>query len=412
PPDDQRACFGGSAWTWVESVERYYFGFFGAQQPDFNWQNPDLRQKIYAMMNWWLDKDIGGFRMDVIELIGKDIDTRHYYEGPDMHRFIQEMHRETLTGRDIMTVGESWAVTPDNALDYCAKERAELDMVFNFNHIEAGWDSDKGRFGLGRFDLLVHKKILNEWQDALSADGWNSLYLSNHDLPRAVSQYGDDHRYRERSAKMLALVTYLMKGTPFIFQGEEIGMTNVTYERIEQFSDIETIGQYHDRVAAGEAEIDFIAAANSQGRDNARTPMQWDDSYKAGFSQGQPWIDVNPNYTEVNVVSDRSNPDGIFQFYQSLITLRRESETIREGTYIALEEEHPQIMAYCRQWHNEQIFVLANFSNKNATIRAPIGLGKNAKPLLANMEIPNVLSDHIELEPYQAFALSISSSQV
>lgn len=407
PPDDQRACFGGSAWTWVEAVGRYYLGFFGPHQPDLNWHNPLLRQKIYDMMNWWLDKGIGGFRIDVIELIGKDVDKRHYFEGPDMHRFVQEMHQETLAGRDIMTVGESWAATPDTALDYCSTARAEVDMVFNFNHIQAGWDPVKGRFGPNQFDLATHKMILNDWQQALANDGWNSLYLSNHDLPRAVSHYGNDGLYRKRSAKMLALVTYLMKGTPFIFQGEEIGMTNVTYERIEQFRDIETVGQYQDRIDAGESEASFIAAANKNGRDNARTPMQWDATDMAGFSEGQPWIDVNSNYVDVNVAHDRADADGICQFYQALIALRRNSVTIQEGTYVPIEEKHPQIFAYFRQLDEEQIVVMANFSDQEVTIQAPDGLDKNAKTLLANMDVPSIVSDQIEFAPYQAFVLAV-----
>jgi oligo-1,6-glucosidase len=408
PPDDQRACFGGPAWIWVESVGKYYLGFFGSQQPDLNWQNPVLRAKIYDMMNWWLDKGIGGFRMDVIELVGKDVDARHYFEGPDMHRFIQEMHAETLAGRDIMTVGESWAVTPDTALDYCGRARAELDMVFNFNHIQAGWDPDAGRFGPNCFDLVTHKMILNEWQAALADDGWNSLYLSNHDLPRPVSHYGDDGRYRKRSAKMLALVTYLAKGTPFIFQGEEIGMTNTAYTDIAQFRDIETLGQYQDQVAAGMPAADFIEGANKHGRDNARTPMQWDTSLEAGFSSGQPWIDVNPNFVEVNVASDRQSPDSVFQFYQDLIALRRDSLTVQEGRYTPLEEQNPQVFAYVRHLNDEKIFVLANFSGKVVSIDTPVGLDNTAKTLLTNMDSPVRISDHIKFAPFQAFALQVS----
>ena len=409
PPDDQRACFGGPAWIWVESVGKYYLGFFGHQQPDLNWHNPVLRQKIYDMMNWWLDKGIGGFRMDVIELVGKDVDARHYYEGPDMHRFIREIHRETLAGRDIMTVGESWAVTPDTALDYCGKDRKELDMVFNFNHVQAAWDSDKGRFGPNRFDLVTHKMILNEWQAALADDGWNSLYLSNHDLPRPVSHYGDDQTYRVRSAKMLAVATYLMKGTPFIFQGEEVGMTNVTYDHIDQFRDIETLGQYPERMAAGETEADFIVAANKNGRDNARTPMQWDASAMAGFSQGQPWIDVNPNYTKINVAHDRAQPDGVFQFYQDLIALRRNNATIQEGSFTPIEAENPKVFAYMRHLGDETIYIFANFTGEGATAVVPTSLIEGAETLLNNTDRPIEISAQMELEPYQAFVLRTSS---
>jgi oligo-1,6-glucosidase len=406
PPDDQRACFGGPAWIWVESVGKYYLGFFGPQQPDLNWHNPVLRQEIYDMMNWWLDKGIGGFRMDVIELVGKDVDARHYFEGPDMHRFIQDIHRETLAGRDVMTVGESWAVTPDTALDYCGKDRFELDMVFNFNHIQAGWDPEKGRFGPSQFDLVTHKMILSEWQAALADDGWNSLYLSNHDLPRPVSHYGDDVQYRERSAKMLALVMYLMKGTPFIFQGEEIGMTNVFYDRIDQFRDIETLGQYPDQIAAGVSEADFIAGANAHGRDNARTPMQWDASAMAGFTDGQPWIDVNPNYVDVNVAHDRAQPNSIFRFYQDLIDLRRRSATIQDGSFKLIAESNSKIFAYERELNGEQIYVFGNFSDDVVQIESPYGLDSTAVTLMTNTDMPLKISDQIELAPFQAFALS------
>ncbi|MFT6118178.1 MAG: oligo-1,6-glucosidase [Yoonia sp.] len=406
PPDDQRACFGGPAWIWVESVGKYYLGFFGPQQPDLNWHNPVLRQEIYDMMNWWLDKGIGGFRMDVIELVGKDVDARHYFEGPDMHRFIQDIHRETLAGRDVMTVGESWAVTPDTALDYCGKDRFELDMVFNFNHIQAGWDPEKGRFGPSQFDLVTHKMILSEWQAALADDGWNSLYLSNHDLPRPVSHYGDDVQYRERSAKMLALVMYLMKGTPFIFQGEEIGMTNVFYDRIDQFRDIETLGQYPDQIAAGVSEADFIAGANAHGRDNARTPMQWDASAMAGFTDVQPWIDVNPNYVDVNVAHDRAQPNSVFRFYQDLIDLRRRSATIQDGSFKLIAESNSKIFAYERELNGEQIYVFGNFSDDVVQIESPYGLDSTAVTLMTNTDMPLKISDQIELAPFQAFALS------
>ncbi|WP_299613283.1 alpha-glucosidase [uncultured Tateyamaria sp.] len=406
PPDDQRSCFGGPAWIWVEAVGKYYFGFFGPQQPDLNWQNPALRQKIYQMMNWWLDRGIGGFRMDVIELIGKDVDARHYYEGPDMHRFIQEMHREALAGRDILTVGESGAVTARTALDYCGRDRAELNMMHQFNHIHAAWDPEKGRFGPSHFDLATHKRILADWQDALADDGWNALYLSNHDLPRPVSHYGDEGRYRKRSAKMLALVTYLMKGTPFLFQGEEIGMTNVVYRRIEQFRDIETLGQYRDQSAAGVSDADFIAGANTNGRDNARTPMQWNTTAQAGFTCGTPWIDVNPNYADINVADDRRDPDGIFTFYKALISMRKKNITLREGAFALLEASHPQMFAYTRRLNGTCLYVLANFSDAEVTLKKPKGVTTAAKTLLTNMQTPMDVSDTLTFAPYQACVLS------
>lgn len=368
PPDDQRACFGGSAWHWVEAVGRYCYGHFGWQQPDLNWQNPALREEIYTMMNWWLDRGIGGFRMDVIELIGKDIDARHYYEGPDMHRFIQEMHKRCLAGRDVMTIGESWAATPDTALEYCGRERRELDMIFGFNHIQAAWDPAKGRFGPNLFNLPTHKTILSEWQEALAKDGWNSLYLSNHDLPRPVSHYGNDQKYRVRSAKMLSAVTYLMKGTPFIYQGEEIGMTNAQFERVEQFKDIETLGQYEEMKSAG-ANLDaFLAGANANARDHARTPMQWSSEAYSGFSLSEPWMTLNPNFREINVEVDRAEPDGVFEWYRALIALRKTMPVITYGNFLMLIPDHEHLMVYLREHSDVRMLVIGSYAENTATL--------------------------------------------
>jgi oligo-1,6-glucosidase len=408
PPDDQRACFGGPAWIWVDNVGRYYYAHFGPQQPDLNWHNPDLRQHIYDIMNWWLDKGIGGFRMDVIELLGKDLEARQYYEGPDMHRFIKEMHGACLESRDVMTVGETWSATPDTALDYCGADRRELDMVFNFNHIQAAWDPKQGRFGPNLFDLVTHKMILNGWQTALAEDGWNSLYLSNHDLPRPVSHYADDGRYRVRSAKMLGMVTHLMKGTPFVYQGEEIGMTNVRYERLEQFRDIETLGQFRDQIAAGKDPQDFIDGANANGRDNARTPMQWDATDHAGFTTATPWIDVNPNYRDINVVADRADADGIFAFYRMLIDLRNSQPIVTHGRFTLLLEDHPQVFAYLRHWGPQTLLVVANFSASSVRIDWPAGPEPAAWwCLMSNMaDVGEWGTANIELEPFAGTAWS------
>ena len=390
PPDDQRACFGGSAWQWVEAVGKYCYCHFGPQQPDLNWHNPALRREIYDMMNWWLDKGIGGFRMDVIDLVGKDIDGRIYFEGPDMHPFIQELHRECLKGRDVVTVGETWSATPDTALGYCSRDRAELDMVFNFNHIQAAWDPTLGRFGANKFDLQTHKMIMNDWQQALAHDGWNSLFLSNHDLPRPVSHYADDGALRIRSAKMLAMVHYLMKGTPFIYQGEEIGMTNVTFRNLDQFRDIETLGQLTERLGEEgsnrrdeESVAAFLETANTNGRDNARTPVQWTDGVLAGFSNVASWIDVNENYPDINVEKDRSNPNGVFAFYQKFIELRKTLPIITHGNFELIASDDPQIFAYQREWQGETLWVLANFSDKPAIVDVSQFQGQGMRVLLA-----------------------------
>ena len=367
PPDDQRACFGGPAWIWVPEVGRYHYAHFGPQQPELNWHNPALRAEIYDMMNWWLDRGIGGFRMDVIELIGKDLDRRIYAEGPDMHRFIREMHENCLAGRDVMTVGESWSASPATGPLYCGRDRRELDMIFHFNAIQAAWDPARGRFGPNLFDLRTHKRILNDWQQALAKDGWNSLFLSNHDLPRPVSHYGDDGAYRVRSAKMLATATYLQKGTPFIFQGEEIGMTNVRFERLDQFRDIETLGQYREQTARGVSEAAFIDGANANGRDNARTPVQWTAEPGAGFTEGTPWIDVNPNHVSINVAADRADPEGVFAYYQRLIALRKELPIVTAGDFRLALPDHPEIFAYDRHAGAEALLVITNFAGEEVT---------------------------------------------
>ena len=401
PPDDQRGCFGGPAWVWVPQVERYYYAHFGAQQPDLNWQNPALRAEIYAMMNWWLDKGLGGFRIDVIDLIGKDIDARLYHEGPDFHRYINEMHTECFAGRDILTVGETWSVTPETALLYCGRDRHEIDMVFHFNHILAAWDPEKGRFGPNLFHLPTHKRIMADWQTALGADGWNALYLSNHDLPRAVSNYGCDGPYRVRSAKMLALTLHLMKGTPFIYQGEEIGMTNTHFEDLAQFRDIEILGQWDEQRAGGVSEADFIAGANANGRDNARTPVQWDDTAHAGFTKGTPWIDVNTNFAEVNVANDRADPDGVFAFYQALIALRSRLPVITNGDFTLIAANDPNVFAYVRSHLDQQLFVFGNYTDQDVTVSVP---GIDGAVVLSNTNRQEVGAETVMLAPYEAFA--------
>ncbi|MEO0678396.1 MAG: alpha-glucosidase [Pseudomonadota bacterium] len=368
PPDDQRACFGGSAWHWVEAVGKYAYCHFGPQQPDLNWQNPALRAEIYDMMNWWLDKGLGGFRLDVIDLLGKDIDARIYHDAPDLHPLLAEMHSRCFAGRDIVTVGEAWSARPETALSYTGRARRELDMVFSFNHIEAGWDPIKGRYGGSRFDLVTHKSVLADWQTALAEDGWNSLYLSNHDLPRPVSFYGDEGPGRVASAKMLATVTYLMRGTPFVFQGEEIGMTNADFASVDQFRDIEALGQAREQLALGVSEAEFVAGARVNGRDNARTPVQWSSACHAGFTTGTPWIDVNANHTHINVAADKAAPDGIFAHYRELIGLRRILPVISQGDFQLLWPEHPDLFAYTRRLRETVLFVLGNFSGKPVTL--------------------------------------------
>ena len=405
PPSDVPACFGGSAWHYVPALGKYYFAYFSAHQPDLNWQNPDLRARVYGMMNWWLDKGLGGFRMDVISLIGKDVDAGVFEEGPDLHRFLQEMHAQSLQGRDVLTVGESWSVSPDTALLYCGRDRAELDMVFQFDHIKAGWDPVLGKFKPRPLNLPRLKKTFNDWQAALADDGWNALFLSNHDLPRQVSYYGGDGPHRVRAAQMLATVTHLMKGTPYVYQGEEIGMTNVAFTRIDQFRDIETLGHYADQMALGVSEADFIAGANANGRDNARTPMQWDRTDQAGFTTGTPWIEVNPNYSQINVAADAADPNGVLAHYRRLIALRREMLLIVHGRYTPYAQDDPAVFAYTRTWEGARLSVIANFTGRDVAFDVPDGLEAEGECLVTNASNRASARGTLTLDPFEAFAI-------
>jgi oligo-1,6-glucosidase len=406
PPSAHRACFGGSAWHFVPEIGKYYLGYFSAEQPDLNWQNPRLRREVYDMMNWWLDRGIAGFRMDVISLIGKDVDAGIFEEGPFLHQYLQEMHRETLAGRDVVTIGESWSVSRDTALLYCGRERDELDMMFQFNHIVEGWDPVHGKWKPRPFDLVAFKRVLNQWQEALADDGWNALFLSNHDLPRQVSRYGDDGAYRVQSAKMLATVIHLMKGTPFVYQGEEIGMTNVRFSRIDQFRDIETLGNYADAIAQGVLPEDFIAGANANGRDNARTPMQWNADEHAGFTSGTPWIEANPNHSLVNVETDRADPDGIFSFYRRLISLRRELPIVVHGRYLPFAEDNPCVFAYARKLGEERLAVVANFTADAQDFDVPDGLACSGTCLLHNYGSREDLTGCLRLQPFEVIVVA------
>ena len=408
PPDDQRACFGGPAWTWVEGVGQYYFHYFSPAQPDLNWQNPALRAEVYDMMRWWLDRGIAGFRMDVISLIGKDIDARIYEEGPDLHRFLQEMHREVLAGRDIVTIGESWSVSLETGLLYCGRDRGELDMVFEFSHIQEGWHPEHGKFAPKPFGLAGFKRVLFSWQDLTRHDGWNSLFLSNHDLPRQVSFYGDDTVYRRDAARMLATVMHCLKGTPFVYQGEEIGMTNVTFTRIDQYRDLETLNHFKEQMALGVPSEQFMAGANCNGRDNSRTPMQWSAGEGAGFSTGTPWIEVNPNAKTINVEADRMHPKSILAHYRKLIALRRDYDVIALGTTEPLLLDDPSIVAYQRRWGRERLFVLANFTGEGQTVELPIDVQGSGVCLICSHEERKTIEGKMTLAPYESFACHIT----
>jgi oligo-1,6-glucosidase len=419
-PNNWESCFSGSAWEYDEATGEYYLHLFSKKQPDLNWENPKLRRAVYDMMTWWLDKGIDGFRMDVINFISKDPDLpdvpnpegkryvfggQYFMNGPRIHEFLQEMNQEVLSKYDVMTVGEMPGVTPEEAILYTAEDRGELNMVFQFEHMEL--DSGLG----GKWDvkpwlLKDLKAVMTKWQKALENKGWNSLYLNNHDQPRMVSRFGDDTKYREESAKMLATFLHLMQGTPFIYQGEEIGMTNVRFASIEDYKDIETLNMVREKaVENGEDMQKVMRAIHMKGRDNARTPVQWDDTKHAGFTTGTPWISVNPNYKEVNVKQALINPNSVFHYYKKLIQLRKQHEIIVYGTYDLILENHEQIYAYTRTLGDEKLVVICNFFNGTPRFELPVHLRsyKKCELIVANYEGDG--SGDIEnmvLRPYEA----------
>lgn len=379
-PNNWGSFFSGPAWKLDESTGEYFLHLFSNKQPDLNWENAEVRQAVYSMMRWWLDRGVDGFRMDVINLISKDPSLPngalppgapfgngfpHYSYGPRIHEFLAEMHEEVFAGREaqLITVGEMPGVTIDQAQLFTDIKRRELNMVFQFEHV--GLDHGPGgKWDHKPLELRELKASFFKWQTGLANTGWNSLYWNNHDQPRAVSRFGSDEKYWSQSAKALAAVLHLQQGTPFIYQGEEIGMTNVPFSDIEDFRDIESLNYFREATEIlGVAKHEALQNLRRASRDNARTPMQWNSSANAGFTSGNPWIGVNPNFTIINADSQVGNEDSIFEFYRSLITLRKNETILINGNFTLLEAEHRSLFSYVRAWKNESLLVIANFSN-------------------------------------------------
>lgn len=362
-PNDMKACFGGPAWEWVPELGQYYFHQFSVKQPDLNWENPKLRREIYDMILWWMDKGVGGFRLDVIDQIAKEPDSEITNNGPKLHEFIKEMSKETFQKGNLITVGEAWGANTELAKLYSAPDGSEFSMVFQFEHINLDQQPGGEKWDLKELDFIQLKQILSKWQVELYEKGWNSLFWNNHDLPRIVSRWGNDEKYREESAKMLATILHGMQGTPYIYQGEEIGMTNVKYQ-IEEYRDIETINMYKERIEKGYRPDDVMHSIYAKGRDNARTPMQWDSSQYAGFSTVKPWIKVNDNCKDINVMNALEDRDSIFYYYKKLIQLRKDNPVLVHGEYQLLFETSPDVFAYCRNLDGQRILVVANFHDQ------------------------------------------------
>lgn len=425
-PNNWGSSFEGSTWEYVETVDQYYLHLFAKGQPDLNWENPNVRREVYDILKFWLDKGIDGFRMDVITLISKDpaypdgpvIQNKAYgsyyagcASGPKVHEYLQEMNREVLSKYDIMTVGEAPHTSAEEAVPYTAAAREELNMVFHFDHMHLDYD-ENGKYAKTRVNLVDLKQVMTKWQEKMQeCGGWNSLYWSNHDQARAVTRFGNETpKYRVLSAKMLGTVLHMMQGTPYIFEGEELGMTNAFFDKIEDYRDIEALDIFKDFTERkGFSEADTLELLRLKSRDNARTPMQWDDSEKAGFTEGTSWISVNPNHREINAKACLEDENSVFYYYQKLIKLRHEMPIITDGVYELLDADNEQVYTYLRRGKNETLVVLANFTEETIMYR----LGdewkeKEGRLLLSNYETaPETFSGEITLEPYGAYVYHI-----
>ncbi len=396
-PNELKSAFSGPAWQWVPECGQYYLHQFSKKQPDLNWENPKLRQEIYKMINWWIDRGVGGFRLDVIDLIGKETDNMRMAEGKMLHPYLKEMSKATFQRKDLVTVGEAWSATPESAMLYSNPDGSELSMVFQFEHMLLDQQPGKEKWDLRELPFVEFKKVFEKWQTSLYQKGWNSLFISNHDLPRAVSHFGDDGKYRVESAKMLATFLHGMQGTPYIYQGEELGMTNVQFD-INEYRDIESLNMYKERKEAGYEEEDIMRSIYAKGRDNARTPMQWNEGLNAGFTTGTPWIRCNPNYTMINAREELIDQDSVFYYYQKLIKLRKAEPILTEGRFQLLMEEDASIFAYTRETQEEKLLVLCNFKGQEVSYELS-SCWKGKEVLLSNYEEEGEFG---KLRPYEA----------
>ena len=383
-PNDMRAAFGGPAWTYVPALGQYYFHQFAPQQPDLNWANPAVRQELYAMIRFWMDQGVEGFRLDVIDQIAKEPDRKITANGPRLMELLRELNRETWGGKNLVTVGEAWGADIPRARQYSAPDGSVFSMVFQFEQMCLDHEADK--WVPKAMALPELKASIARWQQGLHGCGWNSLFWDNHDLPRIVSRWGDDGACRADSAKALAVALHGLQGTPYIYQGEELGMTNAPYP-VEELRDLESINAYNEMVERGMSESDALAAIHRMMRDNARTPMQWTAGPHAGFTDGDPWMMVNPNYTEINAAAALADPDSVFYTYQKLIALRKAHRVFVEGDFTLLCPEDEQVFAYLRRGAGQEMLVAVNLSGRSAPFDLPEAFAGRA-PLLATQGAP------------------------
>jgi len=408
-PNDLQSTFSGSAWQFDETTGQYYLHLFSKKQTDLNWQNPKVRHEVHNMMNFWIDKGIGGFRMDVIDLIGKEPDKMITGNGPKLHEYLHEMNQATFGNKDMLTVGETWGATPEIAKLYSDPKRQELSMVFQFEQVGLDQQEGKDKWDLKPLQVSELKKVMARWQTELGDEGWNSLFWNNHDLPRIISRWGNDKEYRVESGKMFAILLHMLKGTRYIYQGEEIGMTNKPIDEFSEISDIESKNMYLDRIKKGYDKKDIIKSINAKGRDNARTPMQWDDSSNAGFTTGTPWLGLNDNYKEINVKQALNNDSSIFYTYKKLIQLRKDNPIMIWGDFKLLDTAD-QIFAFERIYQGQKWLIVNNFSNDSQKLNLNgIDVGE---VVIQNYEHDITSVADITLQPWESFAVKVVNKDV
>ncbi|EGQ0299448.1 alpha,alpha-phosphotrehalase [Staphylococcus pseudintermedius] len=391
PPTNWLSKFGGNAWQYDEQTDAYYLHLFDVTQADLNWDNPEVRHALYEMINYWIDFGVDGFRFDVINLISKDtfedsneIGKEYYTDGPRVHDYIHEMNRHTFGDRDMMTVGEMSSTSIDHCIQYTNPERQELSSVFNFHHLKVDY-RDGQKWTNQKFDLLQLKQILMEWQTKMYAgNGWNAIFWCNHDQPRVVSRFGSDatEALRQQSAKTLAIALHLLQGTPYIYQGEEIGMTDPHFQSIQQYRDVESLNAYREMREAGIDEAEILTILGQKSRDNSRTPMQWNDEAHAGFTTGTPWIEVANNYNTVNVEAAMADPESILYMYKKLIQLRHEHDIVTYGEVVPRYLDHPQLFVYERRYQGDTWLIIANMTSEKVTL--PEDLDRSGSVVLQN----------------------------
>ncbi|ONH57512.1 trehalose-6-phosphate hydrolase [Pseudomonas cedrina] len=417
-PNNWKSKFGGSAWEYEAQTGQYFLHLFDHTQADLNWDNPKVRAEVFKLMRFWRDKGVGGFRLDVINLISKPADfpednsdgRRFYTDGPNVHAYLQEMHREVFEGHDLINVGEMSSTRLEHCIRYSNPASKELSMTFNFHHLKVDYPNLQ-KWVKADFDFLQLKRIFSDWQMGMQAGGgWNALFWCNHDQPRVVSRFGNDGEHRVVSAKMLATALHFLQGTPFVYQGEELGMTNPGFDRIEQYRDVETLNIFRLKRDAGESEASSMAAIMQKSRDNGRTPMQWNAGANAGFSTGEPWIGIAANASSINVEQQRDDPDSVLYHYRALIALRRHEPLIQEGVYRPLLQDHLQVWAYLREGHGERLLVLNNFYGTPCEIHLPhsvINPASEQRLLISNYPDCPVRTGTVALRPYESFVLHL-----